>query len=213
MSRRAAAGAALTLAVLAACGSSGSGTVTGTPPTPSPEHTQTFTGSGITLTVPDGFVLATTPAQAAERFPDVLGTDAQAQSKIADAEGRLRKNAILLAFHQPVGGLSDNVSLLKIVGAAPSNPAEIQSLSFQKQARTSLANANATNIVFTETTLGNAPAERVTYTITLQGAAPVNGEQLYVAAATNVFVLTVTGGTKARAEGTAAAIADSWRFG
>ncbi len=181
-------------------------------PTPSTSDTRTFTGSGIRLTVPEGYVIATTAAEAAERFPDVLGTDAEARSKISDAQTRLRKNTIMIAFHPPLGGLSDNIGLLKIDGAAPSDPGEIQSPSFQASARKSLTGAGAKNIEFTDTKIGGSPAEQVTYTITVGSSTPVNGEQFYVAGDTDVFILTVTAGTQTRTEAAASEIADSWEF-
>ena len=234
------AGGLLALALAAGCGSSGSGTVQGPAPTaaassasptefpgpssslsdsPTPTTTPSDSlrdfndsTSGISLTVPVGYVIATTPAEAASRFPRVLGSGSDVPGKISDAQSRLRKNTIMIAFHAPIRGLSDNVGLLKIAGSAPSDPAEIQSLSFQSQARTSLTGVGAKNIQFSDTKLGGVPAEQVEYSIASTGGSTVYGEQFYVSGDSDVFILTVTAGTADRAQSAADDIAGSWTF-
>ncbi len=234
------AGGLLALALAAGCGSSGGGSVLGSPasPTPSasstdfpgpsssvsdsptPSPTGTFNSlrdfrdaaSGISLTVPIGYVIATTPAEAAARFPAVLGNGSDVAGKISDAQARLRKTTAMIAFHAPISGLSDNIGLLKIAGAAPSDPAQIQSLSFQSQARTSLTGVGAKGIQFTDTKLGGVPAEQVNYSIASTGGSTVFGEQFYVSGASDVFILTVTAGTSDRASSAADDITSSWTF-
>src|SRR4051794_1945359 len=231
------AGGLLVLALATGCGSSGGGTVAGQPPSPTPSSPSDFPGpstsptetpspsesvddlrdfddqaSGITLTVPDGYVVATTPAQAAARFPDVLGGGADASTKISDAQTRLRKNTIMIAFHAPVSGISDNVGLLKVTGGAPGEPSDIQGAPFQATARASLAKAGARNIDFSETEIDKKPAEQVNYSIASPGGSNVFGEQLYVANGRDVFILTVTAGTAQRASDASTEISDSWKF-
>ena len=235
------AGGLLALALATGCGASGGGTVQGPAPTATPSSASPteFPGpssslsaspsatptessnplrdfhddaSGISLTVPVGYVIATTPAEAASRFPAVLGTGSDVPGKISDAQARLRKNTIMIAFHAPIGGLSDNVGLLKIAGAGPSDPAEIQSLAFQSQARTSLTGVGAKNIKFSGTKLGGVPAEQVEYSISSTGGSTVNGQQFYVARDTDVYILTITGGTADRAQSAVDEITSSWTF-
>jgi hypothetical protein len=231
----------LAVALAAGCGSSGSGTVAGGPPSSSPSPTASpseFPGpsstvteaptpspqsdslrdfhdaaSGVSLTAPVGYVVASTPAEAASRFPAVLGNGADTASKITDAQTRLRSNTIMVAYHAPIGGLFDNIGVIKAAGSAPSDPAEIQSATFQADFRKSLTGAGAKNIVFTDTKLGGQPAENAIYEITpTGGGADVFGQQFYVADDTDVFVVTVTAGTSARAADAADEIASTWSF-
>ncbi len=228
-------GGLLTLALAAGCGTSGTGVVLGEPPQPStslpspattpsaPTSPTPSPGSsdfrtyrdaayGISLTVPDGYVVATTPGEAADRFPAVLGTSSEAKSKIDDAQSRLRASTVMIAFHAPIDGRSDNVGLIRVTGADLSTPADVQGATFRAQARTSLTNVGATNITFLSTVLDSRPAEQVTYAIARSGET-FYGKQYYVAGDHNdVFILTVTAGTPARAEDATKEIADSWTF-
>jgi hypothetical protein len=149
--------------------------------------------------MPVGYVVATTPAQAAARFPAVLGLGSGVAQQITDSQTRLKNNTIMIAFHPPIGGVSDNVGVIKLTGEAPSDPAEVQSSVFAGQVRTSLSGVGAKNITFTNTTIGGQPAVRIQYAITPSGGATVYGRQFYLAEKKDIFVVTVTAGTAPRA--------------
>ena len=167
--------------------------------------------TGISLAVPIGYVVAATPAEAAARFPAVLGDSPDSSQKIADAQHRLQHGAIMIAYHTPIGPLYDNIGLLRQQNVAPAEPADIQSPTSKAQLKASLAKAQATDIVFSETKLGGQPAEQATYSIPAPGA-DVFGEQFYVAHGKDVFVLTITAGTQSRASDAADVIAGTWTF-
>jgi hypothetical protein len=166
--------------------------------------------TGVSLTMPVGYVVATTPAQAAARFPAVLGTGSGVSQQVSDAETRLKNNTIMIAFHAPISGVSDNVGVIKLSGEAPSDPAQIQSSVFVGQVRSSLTNVGAKNIRFTDTRIGGQPAEQIDYSITPTGAGTVYGRQFYLAEKKDIFVVTVTAGTAARAAAAGDFIAASW---
>lgn len=166
--------------------------------------------TGLSLSVPVGYVLATTPAEAAARFPAVLGLGSDVATRLADAESRLKSTTVMIAFHPPIGGVSDNVGLIKLANDAPSDPAEIQSSAFQRQVRTSLTGVGAKDIRFTETKVDGQPAQQVDYAITPSNGATVFGRQFYLAVKSDVFVVTVTAGTAARAAAASDFIAASW---
>jgi hypothetical protein len=105
--------------------------------------------------------------------------------------------------------LSDNISLLRLAGQGASS--DVQSLTFQSQARTSLSNVGAQNIDFTDTDLDGKPAEQVNYSISSSGT-DVFGEQFYVVSGEDVFILTVTTGTADRTSSAADEISNSWTF-
>jgi hypothetical protein len=169
--------------------------------------------TGLSLTMPVGYVVATTPAEAAARFPAVLGTGSGVAQQITDSQSRLKNNTVMIAFHPPVSGVSDNVGLIKLAGEAPSDPTQIQGSVFAGQVRSSLTSVGAKNIKFTNTKVGGQPAERIEYAITPSGAATVYGRQFYLAEKKDIFVVTVTAGTAARAAAAGDFIAASWKVG
>ena len=210
--------AATAVALLTACGAASlkpSARRSPAPSTSPPAISQPVAfhdpATGISLAVPIGYVVATTPAEAASRFPAVVGESPDAAQKITDAQNRLRNGAILIAYHTAIGPLYDNIGLLRQKNVAPANPAEIQSPTSLTQLKSSLARADARSIVFSKTTLGGQPAERATYSIMAPGA-DVYGEQFYVAHGKDVFVLTITAGTSSRASDAADVIAGTWTF-
>ena len=162
--------------------------------------------------MPVGYVVATTPSQAAARFPAVLGVGSGVSQQITDSETRLKNNTIMIAFHPPIGGVSDNVGVIKLTGEAPSDPTQIQSSVFVGQVRSSLTNVGAKNIRFTDTKVGGQPAEQIDYAITPSGSATVYGRQFYLAEKKDIFVVTVTAGTAARAAAAGDFIASSWKL-
>ena len=166
--------------------------------------------TGVSLTMPMGYVVATTPAQAAARFPAVLGTGSGVAQQISDSETRLKNTTIMIAFRPPIGGVSDNVGVIKLSGEAPSDPTQIQSSVFVGQVRSSLTNVGAKNIRFTDTKVGGQPAEQIEYSITPTGSGTVYGRQFYLAEKKDIFVVTVTAGTAARATAAGDFIAASW---
>jgi hypothetical protein len=159
--------------------------------------------------MPVGYVVATTPAQAAARFPAVLGPGSGVAQQVTDSETRLRNNTIMIAFRPPTGGVSDDVWVIKLAGQAPPDLTQIQSSTFIGQVRSSLANVGAKNIKFTDTTIGGRPAEQIDYAITPTGGT-VYGRQFFLAEKKNIFVVTVTAGTTARATAAGDFIAASW---
>jgi hypothetical protein len=167
--------------------------------------------SGLSLTMPVGYVVATTPAQAAARFPAVLGLGSGVAQQITDSQSRLKNNTIMIAFHPPVSGVSDNVGLIKLTGEAPSDPTQVQGSVFAGQVRSSLTGVGAKNIKFTNTTIGGQPAVQIEYAITPSGASTVYGRQFYLAEKKDIFVVTVTAGTAARAAAASDSIAASWK--
>jgi hypothetical protein len=167
--------------------------------------------TGLSLTMPVGYVAATTPAQAAARFPVVLGTGSGVAQQVNDAQTRLKNTTIMIAFHRPINGVSDNVGVIKLAGEAPSDPTQIQSSVFVGQVRSSLNNVGAKNIRFTDTKIGGEPAEQIEYSITPSGAGTVFGRQFYLADKKDIFVVTVTAGTAARAAAASEFIAASWK--
>ncbi|HEX4016627.1 MAG TPA: hypothetical protein VHX15_07805 [Frankiaceae bacterium] len=168
--------------------------------------------TGVSLTMPVDYVVATTPAQAAARFPAVLGTGVGVATQVSDAQTRLKNNTIMIAFHPPIGGVSDNVGVIKLAGEAPTDPTQIQSSVFVGQVRSSLTNVGAKNIRFTDTKIGGEPAEQIDYSITPTGAGTVFGRQFYLAAGKDIFVVTITAGTAARAATAGDFIAASWKI-
>jgi hypothetical protein len=169
--------------------------------------------TGLSLTMPVGYVVATTPAQAAARFPTVLGLGSGVSQQVTDAETRLKNNTIMIAFHPPISGVSDNVGVIKLADEAPSDPTQIQSSVFVSQVRTSLGGVGAKNIKFTDTTIGGQPAEQIDYSITPTDGGRVYGRQFYLAQKKDIFVVTVTAGTAARAAAAGDFIAASWKIG
>lgn len=163
--------------------------------------------------MPVGYVLATTPAQAAARLPPVLGLGNDPGNRVAGAETQLRNQTIMVAFHPPQGAVADNVGLIKLPHQAPADPAEIQSPAFQSEVRATLAKVKASDIRFTSTRIGGQPAEQIDYTIPTSGGGSVFGRQFYLAERQDVFVLTVTAGTRARASAAGNFIVASWRVG
>jgi hypothetical protein len=223
----------LAITLVAACGSSGeAGSVAGPSAagsSPSVSVSPSATGSsspspkagaqslrdfhdastGLSLTLPVGYVVATTPAQAAARFPAVLGVGSGVAQQITDSVAELKSNTIMIAFRPPIGGVSDTVRVIKLAGEAPSDRTQIQSSVFVGQVRASLVKVGAKNVTFTETTIGGQPAEQIEYAITPAGGT-VYGRQFFLAEKQDIFVVTITAGTVARAAAAGDFIAASW---
>jgi hypothetical protein len=235
------AGGILALTLVAGCGSSGGGTVAGSPPSASPSASSSPTGfpgpssaptgfpgpstspstsslrdftdatSGISLRVPAGYVIATTPGEAASRFPDVFGGSVLTKTKITDAQDRLRKSTLLIAFHPPIAGQFDNIGLTKSAVDSTVEPEDLQKADFASTIKKSLTAAGASIVVITPIELDGVPAAKVTYRVK-QAGGPVYGEQLYVVRDTGLYITTITTGTSARAKTAAEYLTDHWTF-
>jgi hypothetical protein len=166
--------------------------------------------SGISLRVPPGYVVATTPAEAASRFPDVLGGSTLTASKIKDAQDRLRDKTLMIAFHPPIGGQFDNIGFTKTTVSSSADPADLQKAGFATTLKKQLATAGALGITVTPIDLDGVPAVQVGYRVKRTSQLPVYGEQFYVVSGAAVYTMTITTGTSARAQNAADYVSDHW---
>jgi hypothetical protein len=241
MSRRIPAVAAglLSLALAAGCGSSGGGQAhpSSTPPstasgavsspvspngsaslsvTPSASATQAAyrnTTDGVSFLLPAGWVVATTPAEAGQRLPAVLGSNPHADDLVGSAQSRLKQSTRMIAYAPAADGVNDNASLDRSPDVGLASPAQVQSTDVQGQLRTMLEGIGAKGFRFAPSTIGGQPAEQVSYTVTPASSRTIYGIQYYIAAKNDtLFVLTVSAGSTQRATSAAAAITRHWAF-
>ena len=78
--------------------------------------------TGLSLSVPVGYVLATTPAEAAARFPPYSGWEATSRPDSLTPNRGSKSTTVMIAFHPPIGGVSDNVGLIKLANDGAVGP-------------------------------------------------------------------------------------------
>ncbi len=171
----------------------------------------TDSASGLSLKVPDDYVLVTTAAEAKSKLPAVFETATDGADRITKIQQQLAASTVFFAVAPADDSFNDNIGLQKTDASGLTDPAQIQSASFKVKAREALTNAGATAVTLVDTELGGKPAVHVTYTLNTTPA--VSGQQYYVSAGDEkVYILTVSAGSKARSEAAASTVTDSWTF-
>jgi hypothetical protein len=172
-----------------------------------------YSADGLHFLLPAGWVVATTPAEAAARLPGVLGSNPNTDDLVTTAQSRLGKSTLMIAYAPRAGGVNDNASLDRNPNAGLPSPAQVQSADVQAQLRTTLEGIGAKDFRFAAATVGGQPAEQVSYTVTPASSRPIYGIQYYIAGKGDVlFVLTVSAGSTQRAASAARAIVARWTF-
>ncbi len=172
----------------------------------------TDASTGVSLTVPDGYVLVTSSAEAAEKLPDALKATANSAAVIEKIKQSLDGGVSMVALQETTDGPPDNISLGKGDADELSNPADITTTTFQDKVRDTVTQGGATDVQVEAAEVGGKPAVHATYSLT-SGTTVLAGQQYYIASGDKkILVLTISAGTADRAQEAATAVVDSTKF-